>query len=162
MEAIPRHAARALVIDSRDRVLLFRVSAGHSEGPAELCITPGGGLESGDSFEQAALRELWEETGLDGVTLGPCVWARPDVFYKEGRRHGGIERIFLVRTPQIEITIAPFDPAKRGRIYEHRWWSSDEVRAHESEEAFAPRRLGELLPDIIAGNIPSSPIDTGP
>jgi len=32
------------------------------------------GLEAGKSFKQAALRELREETGIDGEVLSPEVW----------------------------------------------------------------------------------------
>ena len=162
MTSIPRHAARILLIDSRDRVLLFRVPSGDPEGPDRLWITPGGGLEPGESFEQAALRELREETGLEGVALGPCLWSRPDVFYREGQRYEGIERIFLVLTPEVEITLAAFDPSEAARIYEYRWWSVEEIGGSSPRDVFAPRRLGELLPQIIAGDIPSSPIDAGP
>ena len=44
---------------------------------------------------------------------------------------------------------------------EHRWWSIDEILAATDSETFAPRRLGELLPAIIAGDVPTYPIETG-
>ena len=66
----PRPAARVIVLDSRGRVLLFRAEfLGRKQ--LRLWITPGGGLESGETHEQAALRELREETGVSEATLGP-------------------------------------------------------------------------------------------
>jgi 8-oxo-dGTP pyrophosphatase MutT (NUDIX family) len=41
-----------------------------------MWITLDGQLESGESYEQAALRELWEETGVEPGELGPWVWNR--------------------------------------------------------------------------------------
>ena len=58
MTPVPRPAARVLLLDAKDRCLLF------SWKPPNVWITPGGGLEPGDTYEQAALRELLEETGL--------------------------------------------------------------------------------------------------
>ena len=66
----PRPAARVLLLDAKDRLLLFRWK------PPNVWITPGGGLEVRETYEKAALRELWEETGLAGVALGPWVWSR--------------------------------------------------------------------------------------
>ena len=51
-----RRSARVILADSADRLLLFE-----SEG---FWFTPGGGVEPGETIEQAATRELWEETGL--------------------------------------------------------------------------------------------------
>ena len=77
---ILRPAARVLLIDAQDRVLLLRANVGEGD----VWITPGGALEPGESAEQAALRELREETGVAGAELSPCVWTRVHRF--EGRR----------------------------------------------------------------------------
>src|SRR5581483_2820535 len=76
---LPRHrpTSRLLVIDPRDRILLLRVHEPRFEQPI-LWFTPGGGLDPGETFEQAAVRELWEETGIV-APLGPCVWRRRHV-----------------------------------------------------------------------------------
>lgn len=72
-------AVRLLVLDDQQRLLLFHIHDGaplHVFYP-EMSIywgTPGGGLEPGESFEQAARRELWEETGIQIEAVGPCVW----------------------------------------------------------------------------------------
>jgi len=55
-----RQAARALVIDDADRVLLVQFSAnGH-----EWWAMPGGGIEDGEPELVALRRELEEEVGL--------------------------------------------------------------------------------------------------
>jgi hypothetical protein len=77
-----RPASRLLVIDSLDRILLFRV-AEDQRRPRPLWITPGGGVHPGESPEDAARRELWEETGIEAEP-GPCVWVRRHVFEFKG------------------------------------------------------------------------------
>jgi 8-oxo-dGTP diphosphatase len=60
-----RLAAYAVVRDERDRVLL----ALWNEGPTPQWTLPGGGVELHETVEQAAVREVREETGYD-VELG--------------------------------------------------------------------------------------------
>ena len=48
-------------------------------------ITPGGGLDAGESHQEAAIRELTEEIGLEEAILGPCVWLRDHVLEWNGR-----------------------------------------------------------------------------
>src|SRR6478735_6313629 len=62
MARIPRPAARILLVDGEDRVLLMRFTP--DDRPPLWC-TPGGAVDPGESYAQAARRELWEEVGVD-------------------------------------------------------------------------------------------------
>ena len=70
-----RPTARAVVIDPEGRVLLFRVLDPRG-GDRIYWITPGGGVQGAETFEEAVRREIWEETGFKDFELGPCVWER--------------------------------------------------------------------------------------
>jgi 8-oxo-dGTP pyrophosphatase MutT (NUDIX family) len=57
-----RRAVRVLPVDRDGAVLLLRcATAAH---PTPFLITVGGGIEDGESERDAAVRELWEETGI--------------------------------------------------------------------------------------------------
>jgi 8-oxo-dGTP pyrophosphatase MutT (NUDIX family) len=75
--AHPRPTARVLLIAPGDRILLFRWI--DPETGRVVWFTPGGGLHLGESYADAARRELREEVGIDPVEIGPCVWIRRHV-----------------------------------------------------------------------------------
>lgn len=154
-----RPAARVLLLDDQGRVLLFRVEDGRGRGQP-LWITPGGGCEQGESFEAAAIRELWEETGLRDAPMGPCVWTRRHVFEFKDIWLDEVERFFVLHldhTP--DISTANFEEHEVTFMPEHRWWTAGEIAA--SGQWFAPRHLAALLPPIVARDYPAEPVDTG-
>ncbi len=152
-----REAARAVVLDPDDRILLVRF-----EFPAKaLWALPGGGVERGESHEDALRRELAEEAGLVDAAIGPGIWERLHIVpFIGGRWDGQRERHFLVRA-------AAFEPAPRlsweqlngEYMFAIRWWTLDELE--RAEEVFAPRRLPELVRDLVVNGPPASPIDVG-
>jgi 8-oxo-dGTP pyrophosphatase MutT (NUDIX family) len=152
-----RPAARILLIDEHDRLLLFR-SKPQIFGGEMFWFPPGGGLKPGETPEQAALRELHEETGID-VPLGPCVWLRRHVFRFQDQLLDQRERYYVVHTQRTEIVTDGWEDLERQSMEASRWWSLAEIR--DSDEIFVPRRLAELLPSILAGNYPAEPFDCG-
>jgi ADP-ribose pyrophosphatase YjhB (NUDIX family) len=152
-----RQAARAVVLDPAGRILLVRF-----EFPrAALWATPGGGIDEGETPEDAIRRELAEEAGLDEVELGPWIWTREHVFpFLDGRWDGQVERFVLVRTPAFEP--APRFTAEELRaeyVTAMRWWSLRELEA--GEDVFAPRRLPELVAALLRDGPPGEPVDVG-
>lgn len=160
-----RHAARVLLLDRDGRVLLFRFVDPVNGSP--FWITPGGGLDEGESYEAAARRELREETGLivgEGLAaagLGPCVWTRTiDIRYghKRFRQH---ERYFplMLDAHQPTINTDGMLDYEVTDLHEHRWWSVQDIAA--SSDRFAPSRLATLIPALRPSSWPTSPIDVG-
>lgn len=79
------------VRDENGRVLLAR----HSEG--DVWLLPGGTVEPGEPPADAALREMWEETGLRVRLTGLVgVFGGPDfiVHYRNGHRTSYVMTVF--------------------------------------------------------------------
>ena len=153
---IVRRAARILLLDESDRILLFRTES-RVFGRA-IWITPGGGLDADETYEEGARRELWEETGLR-AEVGTCVWFRDFEFSLENLRYAQSERFYVVRCAGFEVSRANWTDEEHAVLAEVRWWAQHELAS--SDEMFVPPLLRALLPAIIAGEIPAEPIDCG-
>src|SRR3954451_16974040 len=85
MEDVARDAARLLVLTPEPQVLLLRLEPSFRD---PFWVTPGGGLDDGESYEGAAPRCLAEEAGRPALTIGPCICARHVTFtWEQWRVH---------------------------------------------------------------------------
>ena|SRR5688572_15847347 len=154
-ETIPdgaRPAARVLVISDADTILLLHAQdfEGH-----RWWLMPGGGLDAGESFEEAARREVREETGRD-LVVGPLIWTRRHTYNWNGTPQDQYERYFAARC-NAEFVVAPTVPDTY--VIGYRWWHLREIE--DATDDFTPRRLATYLPDVLRGDYPRLPFDCG-
>ena len=152
----PRVGARVLLLDQLDRVLLM-----HARDPDDpghhWWELPGGGLDDGESPEQAAVREVAEETGIQLDRVGPRVWIRESRFRYRNRDHHRVDHVFLARkdNPSATVEARPSDNEKLGLI-EHHWFTAAELR--RCTDKLLPATLPTLLDAILAGELTDEPI----
>ena len=141
--AVPRRirrAARVLLIDEHDRVLLFRFTPGNRP---PFWGTPGGECDPGESFAEAARRELFEETGL-ALEPGPAIAERRNDFVTATDEPvTADERYFRVRVPACEIATDGHTELERAIMQAHRWFTRAEI-ADWPETIFPPEILALL------------------
>jgi 8-oxo-dGTP pyrophosphatase MutT (NUDIX family) len=153
MELSPRRAARVLLVDDADRLLMF---SGFDPARPEhrFWVTVGGGLDPGESSAEGAVREVAEETGLrlDPALLGEPV--RTDVveFPFEGVWYRQEQIFYFVRVAPFDVSTAGFDEVERRSIDGNRWWSLAELR--DTTEPIYPKDLPDLLENVLTRAVP--------
>ncbi|MFJ1618086.1 MULTISPECIES: NUDIX hydrolase [unclassified Streptomyces] len=159
MHTEKRKVARVVLLDPDDRILL--VHGFEPEDPASTWwFTPGGGLEGEETREQAALRELAEETGITEVELGPLLWQRMCSFPFDGRRWDQDEWYYLARTTQTATDTSGLTGLEQRSVTGLRWWTSAELSA--ARETVYPTRLAELLRTLLDEGPPRTPLVLAP
>jgi 8-oxo-dGTP pyrophosphatase MutT (NUDIX family) len=139
---VEREAARLLLLSPAGRVLLLRLEPSFRE---PFWVTPGGGLDDGETIELAARRELLEEVGRDDLEIGPRLWTRDVEFTWEEWHVRQREHTFLVladREFDAVVTHADIEP-----IVGSGWFDADELRA--LGETVYPEDLADRLQDLI-------------
>jgi 8-oxo-dGTP pyrophosphatase MutT (NUDIX family) len=143
-----RPSARLVILNASDEVLLFRFE--NKEGPLKgrtFWATPGGGLEADETFDQAARRELFEETGIQANSVGQPVWKQEVTFrLPSGEDVLAVEHFFLIRISSQILSRDNWTPLEEKLIVAHRWWSIRALKA--TEEVFFPENLPDLIQSI--------------
>lgn len=129
----PSRRVRVLVVNEKQQILLLRGWLGFQKW-----TLPGGGCKRGETDQQAAQRELFEETGLK---LGSAEFSLLEESKDPDLGH---------RTPLLMAKIASFQLEEpRGRaaleIIERKWWSQSQLPKVRSP--LVDRALRHLRPE---------------
>jgi len=135
-----RRAARIIVLDPEGRALMFRYDV---PGRPPFWVTAGGECEPDETFEDAARRELREETGIIAEPGVQIARMTPEFITVEGEPVQADERFFLVRVVEARIDTAGHTELEQALMTQHRWFTLAELESWH--EAVFPVNLADMI-----------------
>lgn len=150
-----RLTARVLLFDPLGRILLMKGRLPSDPAAPGAWFTVGGGIEPGESLEQAAAREVLEETGFRDVEIGEVVWSGEQLHHDRKGRPVLVRETFLTaRCPGGEPSRAAWQALEREFVDDIRWWKIEDLAA--CAEPVFPADLAGRVAALRAGD-PGSP-----
>ena len=142
-----RPTARVLLVNPANEVLMFKT---HFDPEVELpprWLTPGGGIDEGETELETAVRELYEETGMviDPEVLGePILVASGTWLWGDGiHSHTYTDTIYELQIETFHPGTSGFTKDELRDVLEIRWWKIGDLLA--SGEPVAPHELPSWL-----------------
>lgn len=155
-------AAGGVVLDEADRVLLIQRHVTRAGAIVHEVRLPKGHVEKGETDEQAAVREVAEETGYHGTAIVADLGANRVQFEHEGRHIIRDEHYFLMRLTDPVNRGQKMSPGKEEALFKPLWVkdlpTAKAMLTYASEQAFADRAMAHLAG---GGDKPSSPSGIG-
>jgi len=153
-----RPSGRVIAIDPQGCVLLFRIVDPVDTKPP-IWITPGGGIEPGESPAAAAVREFHEETGVvvDLASVGSPVAVTRGEWTFRGERLYSVDWFFAWRGPRFEPVTTGWSELEHQLHAEWRWWAPSDLAV--TDEAVLPAGLAGVARRIASDAMSETPVE---
>lgn len=163
MPACVRKSVRVLLLNDKNELLLmciedFDISTLEGKKNKRFWCTIGGGIEVEETIEQAAVREIYEETGIleKEIKLGPLVWYNNVELVLKGVLTRLEESFIVARTKQIDVALHIPTEDEKQVVKKLEWFSIEDIK--KSQEVIFPILLPKYLPDILSEKYPKEPV----
>lgn len=142
-----RETARILLTNPFNQVFLLLTHFDPEVGLPPRWITPGGGIDAGETPIEAAVRELREETGLavSQEALGEKLaeisgrWDWGDGL----NHHTYVDHFYKLVVENFELDDSGWTDDERRDVLEYRWWDLAELKV--THEPIGPHGLADLI-----------------
>lgn len=135
--------AAAIVVKDNNLLVMHRVNNGQ-----EYWVIPGGGVEEGETWEEAVVRELWEETSLK-IKVNRLLYHRQ---YQDKSGAINNEYYYLSEyvsgTPKLNASVELEEMQRGEQFYEPHWISITDL---ESKLLYPESLKPVLLSDLKQG-----------
>lgn len=146
-----RQTARALIVNPKQEVLLISVSLPWMTSPT--WTMPGGGIEPGETAEECARREIYEETGFSHQgDMQPC-WHGTIEFEHQGKMFRVHEQYFVARVAEsFTPTMAKMLDYEKDFSLEISWCASDLLLS--PDVYCSPKPIPNMLQRVLTDQLP--------
>lgn len=141
-----RPTARVILHNEQRQVFLLLTHFDPEVGLPPRWLTPGGGIDAGETAVDAAVRELFEETGLKTTpeVLGEPIWQTSGRWdWADGNHHTYTDTFFQLKVEGLKLDDSGWTDDERRDVLDFRWWNIEDLSS--TADLVGPHGLADFL-----------------